>query len=147
MHNIISSYYQVKPPGLSPGTVLSKTSYGAYLTGQGLSETNDQIQEFLREAIRQSHYNHMPSRLRSSFVFETLDDATFFRDNFRAGDSVYRVQFVNRPSIVHRVCHMAWHSDFPNHELQAHTFWNKPPLYASNTELFAEEDTIVLAEV
>jgi hypothetical protein len=89
----------------------------------------------------------MPSRLASSFVFEELGDAIFFRDHFRQDSRIYRVHFANTPSIVHRVCYTAWDSRFPNHTLQAHEFWSTPPLYSSNTELFAEEDTIVLEEV
>ena len=137
-------YYHVKHPGLTPGTVLPRGSYGQYLIGQGLSATSDPLQEHLRETIRAAHYPLKPNRLCSSFVFETLSDAIFFRDNWRPGFGIYQVQFTNTPKCAHRVSYTAWNTSFPNQTLQAHEFWRNPPLYSSNTELFAEEDLIVI---
>ena len=140
-------YYHVKPSGLRPGDVLRRGSYGQYLLAAGMSATDDPIQEYLREQIRQASYPKKPSRLYSSFVFETLADAQFFRDNLRIGSSIYEVTFRSQPVAVHRVCYTAWNPDFPNHMLQAHEFWGAPQLYGSNTELFAEEDLVVLQQV
>jgi hypothetical protein len=138
-------YYHVKPTGLAAGAILLRGSYGQCLTGQGLSATSDPLKEHLRETIRQLHYDHKPSRLSSSFVFETLVDATFFRDHWRLGMSIYQVRFCNPPTVLHRVCYTAWDEKFPNQLMQAHEFWNRPPLYSANTELFAEEDLVVVS--
>ena len=78
------------------------------------------------------------------FVFESLTDAIFFRDNWRQDHCIYKVSFVAFPSVLHRVCYTAWNENFPNHQLQAYDFWNKPPKYDSNTEVFAEEDIKIL---
>lgn len=138
-------YYHVQPIGLSVGTVLPKGSYGRYLWSQGMSTENDPLQELLREEIRQLHYSGKPSRLSSSFVFDSLQDAIFFRDKLRPHSHIYQVKFCNQPAIVHRVCYTAWNNSFPNPQMQAHDFWNSPPVYSSNTELFAEEDLVIVS--
>lgn len=140
-------YFHVTRPGVSPGDVLPRGSYGRSLEAEGMSATNDPLQEHLRETVRQESYTTKPSRLTSSFVFETFEDAIFFRDKFRHGMSVYQVRFLKPPSSVHRVCYTAWDENFPNPRLQAHNFWCRPPLYSSNTELFAEEDLVVIIEI
>ncbi|MCH8479791.1 MAG: hypothetical protein LAT56_17900 [Wenzhouxiangella sp.] len=109
-----------------------------------MSATNDPIQEHLRETIRAAHYPDKPNRLLSSFVFETHDDAVFFRNNWRVGHNVYQVEFTNNPKSLHRVCYTAWDTTFGNQIFQAHSFWKNPALYSSHTEVFAEEDLVVL---
>jgi hypothetical protein len=140
-------YYHVAPPGFLPGSIRTKGSYGHNLLRQGQSIANDPEQEFLREKIRSAGYNTKPSRLASNFVFETITDAVLFRDCWRKTWSIYEVRFLDAPSEVHRVCYTAWDHNHPNHSFQAKVFWDSPPIYSSNTELFAEEDLVVVSEI
>lgn len=137
-------YYHVFKPGLILGEKRLKGEYGRSLFAAGLSALTDPNQEYIREEVRKSHFPHKPSRLNSNFVFENLNDAITFRDAFRSGHCIYKVDFVNTPSVIHRVCYTAWTSDFPDHNLQANQFWATPANYATNSEVFAEEDIFVV---
>ena len=66
-------YYHVFIPGLTQGYIRQKGAYGKTLADDGLSETNDPFQEYLREMVRREHFPSKPSRLNSSFDVATLN--------------------------------------------------------------------------
>ncbi|SFN72568.1 hypothetical protein SAMN05216289_1691 [Dokdonella immobilis] len=61
-------------------------------------------------------------------------------------EKIYRVAFASDPVSIHRVCYTAWNMGHFNLEVQAHEFWTTPPIYTSDTELFAEVDLIICGE-
>lgn len=124
-----------------PGAVKPAGTYWKGLVAAGQSATMDPLGEFLREAVRAASYSHKPSRVHSSFAFDSLCDATVFRNSFRQGATIYRVRFLNSLAICHRVTWSAFQpgSPIPLH-LQANEFWNGAMLYSSNVEVFAESD-------
>jgi len=140
------TYYHVTPVTHSAGVVIPRGSYLKDADTDAAYVKDDPNQEFLRERIRLKHYPEKPSRFKASFVFERLEDATFFRDNLRQGHRIYRVRFLNSCAEVHRVCYTAWKSDHHNIEQQAHDFWSSPSNYSSNSEVFAESDLVVESE-
>ena len=123
--------------------------------GEYLSDANsdpayvkdDPNQEFLRERIRQEHFPTKPSRFNASYVFENLSDAVFFRDQLRPDRRIYLVRFADEDAPRHRVCYTAWNSNDHNLALQAFDYWDCPVNYTTGSEVFAESDLIVIAEV
>jgi len=115
------------------------------MVAHGIGPSNDPDGEFLRENLRAESYGDKPSRLRSSFVFETYADAERFRDSYRQGAAIYKVQFADPKAQRHRV---TWSAFQPGHcipvERQAQDFWRGGMLYSSDIEVFAETDLIFL---
>lgn len=129
----------------SPGETKPAGSYWAGLVLAGHSALNDPDGEFVREEIRSANYAHLPSRANSSFVFETMADAQFFRDNFKPKASIYEVRFVDPSAPRHRVTWSAFQTASPIPcSIQAHEFWSGVLLYSSNIEIFAESDLLFL---
>lgn len=116
-----------------------------------IDEASDPLGEYLRERLRREHYSDKPSRFASTFVWETWDDAVWFRDNFRVGAAIFRVRFIDTMARAHRVCHTAFR--MPSSEMDppavflAHEFWARPLIYDRGTELFAESDIEIVAKI
>ena len=140
------TYFHVAPGPLEVGSTKPKGHYGDLLKNDSRYVDEDPLGEFLREGIRQTYYPDKPSRLSCSFVFESLEDAETFRTGRGKSEKIFRVQFVREPGSIHRVCWTAWSMAQPNLEQQARQYWADPRVYDSNTELFAEEDLVVLGE-
>ncbi|MFH7043512.1 hypothetical protein ABT392_14515 [Paucibacter sp. JuS9] len=125
-------------------------TYGALVQGAPADEVAaDELGEHLRERIRAEHYPDKPRRLASTFVWETLEDAVWFRDQFRQKSAVYKVRFLDSTVQAHKVCHTAFRMSAsrmdPPAEFMAHEFWARPPVYASLSEVFAESGIEILA--
>lgn len=146
-HRMSIPYFHVSPQIFLAGDLKPKGSYGNLLKSDAKYVIEDPHGEFLRESVRLARYPNKPSRLSSSFVFESLQDARTFRDRRGKNEKIYLVEFASEPLAVHRVCYTSWSMAHLNLDLQAHEFWVSPPLYDSDTELFAESDLIVKKEV
>lgn len=143
-HNLL---FHVTSLALKVGDTRPPGSYGESLRAESMSLDNDPLGEFLRELVRSESYSDKPSRLKSNFAFETLEDAVFFRDSYRVGEKIYEVQFEDAGATQHRVCWSAWNMAHPNLDLQAHEYWRSPPLYNRNTEVFSETGLLIVGEV
>ena len=139
-------YFHVSPEAFNDGDIKQKGSFGRLLASDTQYVHDDPDGEFFREQVRETHYPNKPSRLKSSFVFEVLEDAKIFRDRRGQGEKIYRVSFANEPTVTHRVCYTAWSMNHINLEYQAYEFWSNPPIYATDTELFAEVDLVIHGE-
>lgn len=139
-------YFHVSPQLFELGEVKKMGRYGKLLMSDAEYMARDPLGELLRERVRQKYYPDKPSRLRSSFVFESLSDAETFRDRRRQCEKIYVVRFADEPHAIHRVCYTAWSMDHPNLELQAHEFWATPPQYSADNEVFAEVDLIICGD-
>jgi hypothetical protein len=72
--------------------------------GQPLSDVRDAfilIWETTLEAVRREVKPDAPSRLECVFACETVQEATAFRDHFRQGAQIYRVEVIGSPD-THR---------------------------------------------
>lgn len=138
-------YYHVTNQILKSGDIIKKGRYGDQLISEGLSQQNDPLGEWLREDIRGKNFPSKPSRLKSSFVFESLDDAIFFRKNWRTGENIYTVKFSHTNQNIHKVCYTAWSMNSLNLTADAILFWSRPCIYESNTELFCESDLEIIS--
>ena len=143
--------FHVSDHPYTKGDIIMSGHYGNSILRAAHTADNDPNNEFLREKIREIHYPNKPSRFRSSFVWESLEDAIFFRDNFRSGSvhyptssTIYKVDFCDPNAVVHKVCYTMWSPDHPNLELQAHEFWKCPRIYSHHMELFAETNLVVI---
>lgn len=141
------TYFHVSPGIYSCGDIKQKGRFGALLESDRSYVLADPDGEFLREKVRLSHYPNKPSRLRSSFVFESLQDAQNFRNRRGDGERIYRVSFEAEPPSIHRVCYTAWTMTHFDLMVQAHEFWSGALIYPADTELFAEADLIIGGEV
>jgi hypothetical protein len=70
---IKTSYFHVSPEKFLPGDIKPRGSYGALLESNKNYVSDDPDGEFFCESVRQTCYPDKPSRLRSSFVFETIE--------------------------------------------------------------------------
>jgi hypothetical protein len=138
-------YFHVCNRVYKPGASKPAGVYWHGLVGAGHSASNDPDGEFYREALRAASYSSLPSRSKSSFVFETLTDASTFRDAFRPDAKIYKVQFAIPTAPRHRVSLYAFNpSSGAPLLVQAHEFWSGGMLYSSNIEVFAESDLLFL---
>jgi hypothetical protein len=107
--------------------------------------------EFVREEIRATHYDSLPSRLNCCFSCENEIDAILFRDEHRRDWSVYSVRLTDNEAVSHRVCYtIALPAiDEQDHIRQqfAHEYWSAPAVYSSRTEIFAESDLVIVAKI
>lgn len=139
-------YFHVSPEFFSPGDVKRKGSFGALLRSDPTYVAEDPDGEFLRESVRANRYPDKPRRLESSFVFVSLADAQTFRDRRGKNEKIYIVAFASEPPSVHRVCYTAWNMSHPSLMVQAEEFWSSKLIYATDTELFAEVDLVIIGE-
>jgi hypothetical protein len=101
------------------------------------------VGRFLREQVPASTFPVKPSRAASSFAFETLADATFFRDGFRPGACILRVRFVDPMAARHRVTWSAFPMGTGALALRhAHEVWSGRMLYSGDVEVFAQSDLV-----
>ncbi len=130
---------ELKPPG----------TYGQSIEADELmTPQDDPLGEYLREKIRKEFYPEKPSRFKSVFVFETQVDAEVYRAQCQKKGAIYRVKFTDQHVTFHQVCWSAFSMTYgapPEH--QAHEFWAKPPVYKSNSEIFAESAIEFIEEV
>ena len=137
--------YHVCHGHYAPGDIKPAGTYWNGLIKAGHSASSDPLGEILREDIRKQFYPSLPSREKSSFAFETHEDAQLFRNKFRVGAIIYKVSFVNQSAPRHRVTWSAFQPDSPYPLAnQAHDFWSGKMLYSGNIEVFAESGLIIL---
>lgn len=138
-------FYHVCDRAYSPGDFKPAGSYWAGLVMAGHSASNDPGGEFQREEVRSLAYAHLPSRANSSFVFDNMADAQFFRDCYKPQASIYRVCFADPFAPRHRVTWSAFQPASPlSLSIQSHEFWSGKMLYSGNVEVFAESDLLFL---
>jgi hypothetical protein len=145
------AYFHIAPSGFKSGDRKPR-SYGDRVRSAGaLYEAEDRHAEFLREQIRATHFPKKPSRLASSFVFESLQEALDYRAAFgRELETVYEVTLLDEEALTHRVCcTMPWESMSPEQrQFDARMFWAAPPQYEGGlNEVFAETDLVILREI
>src|ERR1035438_5748681 len=92
------TYFHVSGETYSEGGVKEGGTYGKSILVDAHAKVKDPYGEYLREEIREKHYPKKPNRFKSNFVFEALEDAVRFRDNFRQGHKIYRVSFASEPN-------------------------------------------------
>ncbi len=144
MNNI---YYHVNEKELQPGEV-KPPSYGHTVDG---GDASDPEAELLREKIRAEQFREKPSRLRSNYVFESLEEAKQFRQSFRhPAHFIYEVKFAKEPTSIHKACCTShWdHENEAQRIFDARMYWANPPLYdTSLNEVFAEENLVIVRQI
>lgn len=126
-------------------------TYGAAMRSASHAEiAADPHGEHLRECIRRAAYSDKPSRVASTFVWETLDDALTYRERWGRKGAIYRVRFLDPKASVHKVCFSAFQMPTAPHDppedFAAHEFWRNPPIYESGgSEVFAQGGIEILA--
>jgi hypothetical protein len=144
-------FFHVNAAGFSVGHVIEPGHFGQ-LHAQDSAEEQlaDRNGERLRERIREAEFSGKPSRMRSVFVWETLDDARTFRGRHRQGCAIYRVAFTNPAAEPHRVCAGSFFMPTPEEnmvqpERLARLFWESPSVRSANNEVFAESAVTIVA--
>jgi spore germination protein YaaH len=133
-----------------PGDIKLAGLYGENLLANGHSSTNDPWEEFFREQVRIAHFSSKPSRFKSSFVFETLEDARWAKMTFPQWNNafIYEASFQCPSSPIYRVCMTAYQPNHPMGKIkQAQEFWATPPQYDAHNEIFAESNLVIGAQI
>jgi hypothetical protein len=142
------TYFHLTHPSYKPGDV-KEPSFGDKVLADPQMTKDDPLREHYRERVRQARFTDKPSRLKSNFVFESLNDAREYRaSSRRLHDVIYEVEFVDETKAMHRACcTQPWdryEGGMLDHE--AHMYWHKPETYGI-VEVFAESDLRIITQV
>lgn len=104
-------YYHINWEKLEPGFVIPPGSMGNFINQYVLIPDNPNnsnltwrlFQEQTFELIRSIEFPQLPSRMKSIFLFETLNEAIcFIKKDKREGEYIYKVKILNEESIIHK---------------------------------------------
>ena len=103
-------YFHVCPLPLEPGSVISPGNWGRIIRSYVNANVNqDQLWIMFREQtfelIRRTNFPDKPSRFESTFLFESLEKATLFKQqNNRIFDLTYKVELIDHEAPKHTAC-------------------------------------------
>lgn len=98
-------YYHSAPLILQPGSIIQPGNWGRILNCYRQPHVNNAwilAREMAFETIRTSEFSHLLSRLSCAFVFENLDHANQYKDQFSPWNPLYEVELVTPEAPLHR---------------------------------------------
>lgn len=101
----MTTYYHSAPLHLAPESIIQPGNWGRILNSYRQSHLNNAwllAREMAFEAIRSSEFSGLPSRLSCAFVFESLEHATQYRNQFSPWNLIYEVEIVSPDAPSHR---------------------------------------------
>jgi hypothetical protein len=102
----MTTYFHSAPLWLDPGSVIRPGNFGRILSNYRVPINADQAlmlsREMVFENVRVTRYPTLPSRFSSCFVFESLDDANFYRNAFTPWNAIYEVRITDENQPRHR---------------------------------------------
>ncbi len=159
----MKKYYHLNERKLSAGDILQPGSMGKIINENYILYGNDNeramiwrlFQEQTFELIRLKHYPEHPSRLKSIFLFETIEESTdFLKKDNREGCHLYEVEIIS-DKMIHR-CSMKLYERIPHSrpvlpalELQAHQYWQGINTIDTNfeAELLVESEVRIVKKI
>lgn len=106
-HRSVTSYYHLAPLLLAPGGIIQPGNWGRIINcyrcePQASQNASLMAREMAFEAVRAAKYSSLPSRLSCAFVFETLEHANQYKQNFSRWNSTYEVELLTPEAPSHR---------------------------------------------
>jgi hypothetical protein len=101
----MTSYFHSAPLLLEPGSIIQPGNWGRILNCYRQPHANNGwilARELAFESIRAAEFPNSPSRLSCAFVFETLEHANQYKNQFSPWNPLYEVELVNPDAVSHR---------------------------------------------
>lgn len=100
----MSTYFHSAPMLLDNGSIVQPGNWGRILNSYTQNQGNAWMlaREFIFESVRASEFPALPGRLSSAFVFESLEHANQYRNNFSPWGMLYEVELVEPSALLHR---------------------------------------------
>lgn len=105
-------YYHVTPPLLSAGSVIENGNFGSILEkySQGFGDMALLYREEVFEFMRKEQYPDKPSRFKSIFLLDGIENAVAYRDFNAKNQNIYKVKIIDSSKQIHKGC---WCPPFP----------------------------------
>jgi len=129
---MVTPFFHLTPVKLKPGSIIEPGNWGriirSYRSLDGANAYN-LVREQTFELVRNSHFQKKkPSRYNCVFLFESLDDASKFKEEQRPIDILYKVEILDLTKPLHRACMTLTNISpgalvIPQYETQAKQYW------------------------
>lgn len=150
--NDVQKYYWLCSYPLKEGSIVSSGNWGRILSqyNQQNCHFGNVAREYIFEKVRLEKFPEKPSRLKSTFLCESLEKAKQFKQEAnRVFDLIYEVEIIGNQSTIYRA---DWQlANFPQIftieiiEKQAEDYWNGNNI--TNAEILTENEIKVIRKL